>query len=164
MNSRHVISPFPAADHAHGRCLKSALTRAEVNCAERGVRLTVLRRRVLELVWSSHEPVKAYDLLDRLRAERHGAAPPTVYRALDFLQEQGFVHRIESLNAYVGCGAPGHGSTGQFLICADCGEVAEIDDQEIARFVAGKAAQLGFSTLQQTIEIRGRCSDCSARR
>ncbi|NIN34158.1 MAG: transcriptional repressor, partial [Gammaproteobacteria bacterium] len=74
---------------------------------QRDVRLTPLRRRVLQLVWRSHEPVKAYDLLQILQSEKKGAAPPTIYRALDFLQEQGFVHKLESLNAYIGCSGPG---------------------------------------------------------
>ena len=162
MSRHNVLSPFPESSHAHSRCLKTAVGKAEQACQARGVRLTSLRRRVLELVWRSHEPVKAYDLLGRLRAERQGAAPPTVYRALDFLRAEGFVHKIESLNAYVGCGEPGHPSSGQFLICRRCGEVAEMDDPEIAGLIADKARQLGFASQRQTIEVGGLCADCRA--
>ena len=94
---------------------------AERLCSERGLRFTPLRRRVLELVWSSHKPVGAYALLDALRNEALGSAPPTVYRALDFLIEQGFIHRIERMNAFVGCSHPGEAHRGFFLICGACG-------------------------------------------
>lgn len=164
MVRQSVLSPFPESSHAHSRCLKVAVGKAELACRMRGVRLTRLRRRVLELVWRSHEPVKAYDLLERLRAERRGAAPPTVYRALDFLRAEGFVHKIESLNAYVGCGEPGHPGAGQFLICRRCGEVAEIDDSDIAALIANRARQLGFASERQTIEVGGLCGDCGAAR
>ena len=126
----------------------------------RGIRLTPLRRRVLELVWKTHEPVKAYDILEVLQAEKKGAAPPTVYRALEFLQQQGFVHKLESLNAYVGCGEPGHINTAQFLICHQCGMAAELDDVEIGELISLKADRLGFTPKQLTIEIKGLCNDC----
>ena len=113
MSATHVVSPFPRMNHSHARCRATALARAEKSCAERGTRLTELRRRVLELVWRSHEPIKAYEILDHLHSKPRRAAPPTVYRALDFLRREGFVHKIESMNAYVGCGAPGHASGGE---------------------------------------------------
>jgi Fur family zinc uptake transcriptional regulator len=115
----------------------------------------------LELVWSSHEPVKAYDILDILRDEHSGSAPPTVYRALDFLQEEGMVHRIESLNAYVGCGAPDHNHVSQFLICQSCGAAAEMNDTEIRNLIADKAADMGFKIDREIIEVNGICSQCS---
>ena len=162
-----VVSPFRPVPHAHHQCIDDALSAAETLCARRGLRLTALRRRVLELVWGRHEPVRAYDILDRLgddrlRDEGRGAAPPTVYRALDFLMHNGLIHRIESLNAYVGCGAPSDGHTGQFLICRDCGSVGELDDPEIARLLARKAAGMGFAVERQTIEITGLCPECRA--
>ncbi len=160
MHSNHVVTPFNKLDHPHANCLESALSKAETSCHRRGLRLTAIRRRVLELVWRNHEPVKAYDLLAVLKAEMKGAAPPTVYRALEFLQQQGFVHRIESLHAYVGCGEPGHQTAAQFLICADCGEVAELDDSEIGKLISDKAGQLGFTIKQQTIEVKGLCTSC----
>jgi Fur family zinc uptake transcriptional regulator len=138
------------------------MNRAEAMCGARGLRLTKLRRRVLELVCASHEPIKAYDLLDRLREERRGAAPPTVYRALDFLRRQGLVHKIQSLNAFVGCGEPGHGGNGQFLICRDCGEVAEMDDPALVDLLAVQAHRAGFAAENQTIEVRGLCAGCRA--
>lgn len=159
---RRMLVPFKARDHAHGECVASALARAETECDRRGQRLTPLRRRVLELVWGSHEPVKAYDLLDALRAEHKGAAPPTVYRALEFLLAEGFVHRIESLNAFVGCGEPTRVHSAQFWLCEGCGAVAEMDDAELGTLLARKAQQLGFDVERETIEIRGLCRECRA--
>ncbi len=156
-----VLAPFRAAGHDHGKCVADALAAAEDICAAQNVKLTDLRRRVLELVWDRHAPVRAYDLLDQLRAERRGAAPPTVYRALEFLIEAGLVHRIESLNAYVGCGEPAASHGGQFLICAECGRVAELDDDEISHRVSERAQLLGFTVSRQTIEIMGLCGQCA---
>lgn len=155
-----VLAPFQPRNHDHGKCIDTAIAVAEACCARRGQRFTPLRRRVLELVWTSHGPVRAYDVLDALRSERRGAAPPTVYRALDFLMEHGLIHRIESLNAYVGCGSPDGRHGGQFLICRECGAVAELDDAAIARAVAERASTLGFAVEQQTIEVAGLCPRC----
>ena len=148
--------------HDHSRCLSDALEDAERLCRERGARLTSLRRRVLEIVWSGHKPVGAYEILEVLRSERHGAAPPTVYRALDFLLEQGLIHRLESLNAFIGCGAPGTAHGGQFLICRVCGMVAEVDDGRIEQAVSGTAAEAGFSIEHSIVEIAGICPECKA--
>jgi Fur family zinc uptake transcriptional regulator len=143
--------------------VSTALDQARRLCDRRGVRLTDIRRDVLELVWRRHEPVGAYDLLNDLRETRHRAAPPTVYRALDFLMEQGLVHRIESLNAYIGCPQPERLHAGQFLICRACGAIGEMDDADIALAVVDSAARQGFSVERQTIEVRGLCPRCIER-
>ncbi len=161
MRKPNVITPFKKSSQVHQQCTDAALSVAEDTCLLRGVRLTKLRRRVLELVWSSHEPVKAYDILDILRDEHSGSAPPTVYRALEFLQEEGMVHRIESLNAYVGCGAPDHNHASQFLICQSCGAAAEMNDIEIRNLIANKTADMGFKIDKEIIEVKGLCSQCS---
>jgi len=162
MSNNQIVTPFKAPDHLHSHCLESALSKAESGCARKGVRLTDIRRRVLELVWDKHEPVKAYDILEILQGEMKRAVPPTVYRALDFLQQEGYVHKIKSLNAYIGCGEPGHNNTAQFLICSECGVVAEMDDPEIGGMIEAKANQLGFSIKHQTIEVQGLCAACSS--
>ena len=162
MAQNRVLIPFPKRGHTHKRCRDSALSAAERTCDARGVRLTKLRRRVLELIWGSHEPVKAYDILNKLRDEHAGSAPPTVYRALDFLQAEGMVHKIESLNAYVGCGDPDDRHNSQFLICTGCGAVAEMDNAEVTQLLDDKAQQLGFHIDFQMIEIKGLCSACMA--
>jgi Fur family zinc uptake transcriptional regulator len=157
--TRHA-SPFRTPSHDHESCVGGALDRAAQLCAARGARLTELRREVLRLVWQGHEPVGAYPILEALRQSHAGAAPPTVYRALDFLSEHGLIHRIESLNAYVGCSQPERPHVSQFLICAGCGTAAEIDDPAIAASVLRRAGELGFAVEQQTIELRGRCPGC----
>ncbi len=157
------VSPFKSTRHDHGSCVGTALDRATAVCATRGVRLTELRRQVLELVWQGHEPVGAYAVLEALRLRHPGAAPPTVYRALDFLIEQGLIHRIESLNAYVGCPRPERPHVSQFLICTGCHAAAELDDPAIAKAVVRRAGELGFTVERQTIELRGYCARCRPR-
>ena len=161
MSKRPVLKPFRENGHSHQKCLETALAAAEKTCTLHGSRLTRLRRRVFELVWGSHEPVKAYEILDKLRAEHKGSAPPTVYRALEFLQAEGMVHKIESLNAYVGCGEPAYKHTGQFLICHSCGAVAEMDDGDVRKLLAERAGLLGFHVDRELIEIKGLCAGCS---
>jgi Fur family zinc uptake transcriptional regulator len=151
---------FPAPQHDHQDCVRDALEAAERSCQAQGARLTPIRRRVLELVWASHEPVGAYGLLDRLAAEGIKAVPPTVYRALDFLLEQGLVHRLERLNAYVGCSHRHGPHAAQFLICAGCGRVAELDDPAIGSALLKGAASRGFTVSRQTVEVEGLCADC----
>ena len=151
---------FKPDGHDHALCIDDAFTAAQRICAERGLRLTPLRRRVLEIVWEQHNPIGAYEILDRLRDERGKAAPPTVYRALDFLLECGLVHRIHSLNAFVGCPDPQATHSGQFLICRGCRTVGELDDRDIDTMVSGRAEALGFSVESQTIELLGLCPSC----
>ena len=159
-----VIIPFHPDQHDHGQCVSEAIAAAETYCKEYGLSFTPLRRQVLKLVWSSHGPIGAYELLDKLRVSRGNAEPPTVYRALEFFIENGLIHRIESLNAYVGCGDPTRRHGGQFLICRDCKSVAELDDTDIDRAVIRRADALGFEAEQQTVEVVGRCSACSSAR
>ncbi len=161
MSTNAVVSPFRTGRHNHARCVSAALIEAERLCEARGKRLTPLRRRVLALVWQNHRPTKAYDLLDLLRAEHEGAAPPTVYRALEFLMGEGLVHRIESLNAFVGCGDPEHRHACQFLICRDCQAVAELSDPDVDAMLQRKAESAGFRMTTQTIELEGLCPNCA---
>ncbi|MFP4648728.1 MAG: Fur family transcriptional regulator [Halorhodospira sp.] len=156
-----VVSHFLTEDHDHGACRQAALAAADELCHRRGMRFTRLRRRVLELIWDEGRPVKAYELLERLRGERSGAAPPTVYRTLDFLLREGLVHRVESLNAYIGCGSPGHSHPVQLLVCQGCHQVAELADPEIAQLLQRKARGLGFRTDSAVVELEGVCPRCS---
>ena len=160
-----MMDPTPAphtGEHDHESCVTNAVAVATELCQRRGVRLTALRQRVLELVWHSHAPIGAYDILDRLRVEDGRlAAPPTVYRALEFLMEQKLIHRIESLNAFVGCIDPRRPHSAQYLICRDCGTVTELEDRAVAEAIAGQAARQGFSIDRQTVEVHGLCGHCA---
>ena len=148
------------ADHDHAACIDAALDRAAELCARRGARLTRLRRRVLELVWQGHAAVKAYDLLGALDRKGGAAKPPTVYRALDFLMAHGLVHRLESLNAYIGCPQPDAPHDGQFLICDSCGHVSEFEAPAIQDAIEVQAADSEFAVERRTVEVRGVCRGC----
>lgn len=132
----------------------------EQRCRQRGLRLTPTRRRVLELVLSAEGPVKAYDLLDQLKAEQPNAAPPTVYRALEFLLDNHFIHRLESLNAFVSCFHPAESHQGQFLICDECRTVTEIHDPALTSKLLAAAEHKAFHPSRQVLEIYGLCDDC----
>jgi Fur family zinc uptake transcriptional regulator len=140
------------------------LDQAAATCARAGTRLTEIRRQVLGLILAAREPVGAYTLLDRLKPERANAAPVTVYRALEFLQAHGLVHKVERLNAFIGCAEPGehhhHDHSVQFLICSACGSVTEMEDPGIAAAVAQAATQAGFRPHHATVEVEGRCASC----
>ena len=131
-------------------------------CAERGLRLTPLRADVLRLVANSKRPVKAYDLLDRIRESKAASAPPTVYRALDFLLENGFIHKLESINAYASCHHPGVAHHVPFLICDECESATEICDERVAKLLSEQAKALGFRARAQTLEVHGKCKRCAA--
>ncbi|QOC21555.1 transcriptional repressor [Wenzhouxiangella sp. AB-CW3] len=134
----------------------------EQHCRQRGLRLTPTRRRVLELVLAADGPVKAYDLLDQLKTEQPGAAPPTIYRALDFLLENDFIHRLETLNAFVSCFHPHESHQGQFLICESCQSVTEIHDDGLTKRLLEAAGKHDFKPGRQVLELYGLCSDCKA--
>ena len=127
-------------------------------CATAGVRFTELRRHVLGLVLAEG-PITAYRLLDRLRGERWAAAPPTVYRALEFLAQHGLIHRVERLNAFIGCDAS-HAHAAQFLICRTCGTVDEVDDHAVTDALGHAAAAKGFTPGHAVVEIEGICAEC----
>ncbi|RIJ27817.1 transcriptional repressor [Henriciella algicola] len=151
--------------HANTPCspqdVETFLAEAEALAAQRGQRLTKIRRKVLRLLLESDEPSKAYDLLANLDGE--GAAkPPTVYRALDFLQEQGLAHKIESLNAYVACGHTSHKHSAVFLICEKCGAAEELHAVATNDALKAETAAAGFQVRQAVIEARGICRDCAA--
>jgi Fur family zinc uptake transcriptional regulator len=151
---------FPTSGHDHKRCVEQAMADAVALCAKRGARLTHLRCRVLEILWQSHRPLGAYEILRVLSSDGRSYAPPTVYRALDFLLENGLVHRIASRNAYVGCSRPGHSAAGQFLICEGCGSAAEVNDTRLEQAIDSTAESAGFAASERTVEISGRCPNC----
>jgi Fur family transcriptional regulator, zinc uptake regulator len=150
---------FNCTENDHQSCVDRALDQADSLCRQQNKRFTTIRRRVLKLVWRQHKPIGAYELLELLQQDNR-TAPPTVYRALDFLQQAGLVHRIASLNAYVGCNRPHKPHDGQFLICESCHALAELDVPQITAAINQSAAVSGFQTVRQTIEIMGLCPNC----
>ena len=154
---------FPAPDHDHGRCTSAAIAHAEELCAERDQRLTPMRRHVLEALLDSHRPLGAYEIIDRL-AKNIRPAPITIYRALDFLRDNGLVHRIESRNAFVAC-VHSHADKDPivFLICEHCGAVGEAPGGGVAEALKASSRAAGFAPKSPVIEIAGVCSHCRAR-
>ena len=150
--------PMAFASHDHDSCISVALTAADAACAARKVRMTPVRRRVLEILLESHSALGAYDVLARLDAEGLGSKPPVAYRALAFLVEQGFAHRIERLNAFIACMHPGAAHDPAFMICRKCGTVAEA--QASSRSLTQAAAANGFQLEQPMIEAEGICPAC----
>ena len=159
---QHAHPPFQGRHHDHDHCVTDALARAELVCSRSGGRLTEIRRRVLEIVWQNHRPVGAYDILQTLSGERGRVAPPTVYRALDFLVSHGLVHRIDRLNAFIGCPRPDEPHGAAFLLCRSCGEVAEIETDLLDKALSSIAGQTRFKVESRTVELAGLCGDCAA--
>lgn len=139
---------------------QSILIKARAYCDQRGARFTPLREKVYALMLEKHGPVGAYELLDELKETETGAKPPTVYRALEFLLDIGFIHRLESSNAFVACHHFGCAHPVQFLICDNCGFVTEIQSEGLEETLAAQAAQHGFKISKQTIEAHGLCAEC----
>ncbi len=145
----------------HNQCLESALTQAQLICQESDVRLTHIRKQVLELIWSGHKPVKAYDLLTELQKSDIKAKPPTIYRALDFLMEQGLIHKLHRLNAYIGCVHPTDKRPCFFLICTHCQTVTESHDDAYKKFIDKISRSNHFKPQAMTFEVEGLCGQCA---
>jgi Fur family zinc uptake transcriptional regulator len=153
---------FPKPDHDHGRCSNDAMSLAEARCAERGQRLTPIRRAVLAALLGSHRPLGAYDIIEQTRAKGPRLAPITAYRALEFLRENGLVHRIASRNAFIAC-VHNHaaGELIVFLICEGCGVVGEASSRAVTATLTSAAKSVGFFPKSPVIEITGICTHCA---
>jgi Fur family zinc uptake transcriptional regulator len=156
-------SVFLAPDHDHDRCSTDAMAVAEALCEERGQRLTPIRRKVLAALLASHKPLGAYEIIDQLAPTGARPAPITAYRALEFLRENGLVHRIESRNAFIAC-VHNHavGALVVFLICERCGAVGEASSSEVTATLTSAARAAGFTPKSPVIELTGICTHCHA--
>ena len=150
--------------HHHVHDASGFVAAVENACQERGLRLTPIRARVLSLIAEAGKPVKAYELLEWVRETKGvGAdAPPTVYRALDFLMANGFVHKLSSVNSFVACHHPSSNQHSvPFLICDRCHSAVELEDRDIVRQLEARAKELGFKPQAQTLEVHGLCANCA---
>jgi len=127
---------------------------------ENGHRITAPREYVLGIVASAKKPMTAYDVLDALGAKLDKPKPPTAYRALEFLVQHGFLHRIESLNAYISCSEGHHHQGSQFMICDSCGRAEEVHLCHIPEGLSKQASGKGFTLSHWNAELHGRCGDC----
>jgi len=154
---------FPTPDHNHERCAADVIAHAVSVCTDRSQRLTPMRRKVLEVLASSHKPLGAYEIIDAAASGGPRPAPITIYRALEFLMENGLVHRIESRNAFLACGHHhDSGAVVAFLICEICGDVGEAPDHDISVALSSAANSAGFRPKMSVVEITGICAHCSA--
>ncbi len=153
----------PPMTHDHSSAssdISARLSTAEALCHQRGKRLTPIRRKVLEILLAEQRSLKAYELLDLIRDVQQGAAPPTVYRALDFLVDEGLVHRLDAINAWTACQDAGGAPHDLLVICTQCGTVAELSDPALGRQLANKVAEAGFILAGQETELRALCQKC----
>jgi Fur family transcriptional regulator, zinc uptake regulator len=152
---------FPGPGHDHDRCSTDAMAVAEALCAQRGQRLTSIRRKVLATLLGTHKPLGAYEIIERLALKGPRPAPITAYRALEFLRENGLVHRIESRNAFVAC-VHNHAARALvvFLICERCGAVGEASSEQVTATLTSAARAAGFTPKSPVIELTGICTHC----
>ncbi|CAB3797378.1 hypothetical protein LMG28688_04513 [Paraburkholderia caffeinitolerans] len=143
-----------------GASLESALAMAETYCRERGEKLTPIRRKVLELLLASGRATKAYSLLDEMRQIHPGSAPPTVYRALDFLLSAGLIHRIESINAFAVCHDLTQCQHGILVVCQQCGNVTELHEPKLRQALVAQIEAAGYRLSGDGIELKGVCAQC----
>ncbi len=149
--------------HDHQRCIITALERARVLCEESHARLTPIREIVLKTIWASHQPLGAYDIVDNLALNLHTGKrikAPTVYRAIEFLLNLGLIHRITSLNAYIGRSFPENTHNDFFLICRICHSTAECSTEQMNSIILHTAERTGFQVETQVVEIIGLCPKC----
>lgn len=153
--------PLGFHEHDHHACVSRALEAADSRCKKEGLRLTPVRRKVLELLLHEHRALGAYAILDVLREEGFGSQPPVAYRALDFLAEHGFVHKIVRLNAFVACAHPGENHSPAFMICRKCDAVAEAHSMHLKGSLGDAARSVGFQIERTVVEAVGICPDCA---
>lgn len=159
--AKAVPKPVGFDAHNHDTCVAAGLSEAETHCAAAGLRFTPVRRAALEILLSEHRALGAYELLDRLRDAGFGAQPPVAYRALDFLVENGFVHKIERLNAFIACAHPGASHSPAFLICRKCDAVAEAHSAPAPGTLGEAARATGFQIERTVVEALGLCPSCN---
>lgn len=160
MKKKKITTPVAFSEHDHRQCVVDALAQADQYCKENRLRFTTVRRRTLGILLESHCAMGAYEILDRLKQEGLGSKPPVAYRALQFLLDNGFIHRIERLNAYIACSHPGSSHHPAFLICSDCGCVAEASLAPTSGGLRESAKQSGFAISNTTMEAVGQCPEC----
>ncbi len=146
--------------HHHVHDADAYVAAVKAVCNTKGLRLTPIRAQVLGLIARYGKPIKAYELLEQMKSAVGANAPPTVYRALDFLIGNGFIHKLASINAYVACHHPSIQHTVPFLICDSCQSALELEDESIAEALNAKAEALGFVPRAQILEVHGTCKQC----
>ncbi len=131
-------------------------------CQRQNLEITPIRKVILDHLWQNHTPIKAYDLIEVLRLKAIGSPKPaTVYRSIDFLERQGLVHKVHTLNAYIPCHHPGQHTACQLLICDNCNDAKEFCDDDLASLIPLKLAKIGFQPRASVLEVFGTCQQCT---
>ena len=148
------------SNHKHSDCVKSIIEKAEQVCDKNSLKLTPIRRKVLEVIIANHKPTKAYDILTKLKDSGFSDKPPTVYRALDFLIENKIVHKLNTLNAYIACFSDKIEEICYFLICEKCQNIEEIRDKKLVKTLANIGKDKKADIKSVCLEIGFRCEEC----
>ncbi len=162
MSATNIV-PVGFAQHDHSACIEDAIAAAETRCENERLRLTPVRRKVLEFLLREHRALGAYEILDLLREVGFGSQPPVAYRALDFLVAHGFVHKLERLNAFVACAHPGQTHSPAFMICRLCDTVAETQSAPTSGALGAAARAAGFRVERTVVEAEGVCPACATK-
>jgi Fur family zinc uptake transcriptional regulator len=145
----------------HKICLNDIENTIEKTCLERNLKFTDLRRKVFFIMSKSHRMIKAYDILAQMRKNNPSIEPPTVYRALDFLIENNFIHKINSFNSYITCYNFVSEKFCFFLICSKCGSVEENLDSRFSNLILSSVRKHKLFLQKSSLEIEGICNNCS---
>lgn len=149
----HVLTP---------QAIEQQLANAEKLCKQRQKRFTPIRKQVLELLLQAQRGLKAYELLDLIKEIQPNAAPPTVYRALDFLMEEGLIHRLDAINAWTACVDVAGEPHDLLVVCTQCGAVAELRAPQLSKQITDCIIQAGFALSSPETELRALCLNCTS--
>ena len=141
--------------------MENSIQEAEQYCQENGLNFTPVRRKVLEILLQKNTAIGAYEILDLLREAGFKNQPPVAYRALEFLVQNGFAHKIEQLNSFIGCMHPGKDHSPAFMICRNCDSVSEEEALTRNFSVSQIASKAGFTVEKAVIEAQGLCHSCA---
>ena len=155
----HFLSVI-VANRKMKRKVKNEKALIEAERLAQALRLTPIRKTILQLMVNAERALGAYDILEALQKDKPEFKPITVYRTLECLLEHRLIHRIESANAYVVCHDSGHEHRSQLLICDQCGYVKEVEAAAINEQLDKHAKQAGFTKIRQTVETHGLCRNC----
>lgn len=136
------------------------IERAKKFCEAHKFRFTEPREQVLLILANAHQPMGAYQILELLSEHRETINPPTVYRAIDFWLEYGFIHKIQSINAYIACCEHQHHKNFCIAICNNCHKVFELKINNIPLSMINLVKDKEFTATGLTTEIYGICVKC----
>lgn len=144
--------------------VQTSLHEVTSQCEARGKRLTPIRAQTLRIMLEAGRGLKAYELLGRMQQTMPQAKPATVYRALDFLSQEGFIHRIDAINGWIACQHihEAHDHYDLLVICTECGVVKELRAPTISAQLQQLLKGEGYRLKPRETEVRATCAKCEA--